>query len=382
MKHLAGKHDQKKHGRPGSNSKFDVSLTDKIQNRSSVYTSLFSAGGAGLEPRMAKGRPDDDGEKEAKKILAQSISKRTAIPCWAVNALVKAWADGTDEPISQLLKKTVSEELDITPSSWDQNQMGEDESRVGVGLAMLADTSIFGKDSPTSSAEAKTWVKKFVRDVYTQTQKFLKENGVEELVLYRGMTIDNVHGTLDDPKTVKIHDNILSSWTSEMVTAAMFGEPWLRDNIVLEARIPASKIFSMARIGIGCFGEAEFVALGDTRQCRVFNRHDSVLANAPIDTGERVEHNGRQVAVYDIANVPETFKRAATRGLEITDENYYYYLGERVPDRSVTPPPAGYFSVRVDGEQHLGRWSKTRTYYPNQRANFNASGWDSVDRQM
>lgn len=113
------------------------------------------------------------------------------------------------------------------------------------------------------------------RAQYVRTQQWLKEKGIKELWLFRGQGWEQ--GKVPkDLKSVKWNGKVtkkrvgiqpLSSWTTDWDTAKGFAA---NDYMAIAAaKVPAKRIFSMPRTGLGCAHESEFVVLGSKDQAMV-----------------------------------------------------------------------------------------------------------------
>lgn len=111
----------------------------------------------------------------------------------------------------------------------------------------------------------------YTRAEYEVTQEFLKENGIESLVVSRGVRLkkDSVDFKQDD--VVDIQMNPLSSWSYLMPWAAKFAQAHnsSEKGVVLHAVVPASAVQSTAFTGRGCLGEHEVILVGHAGQATV-----------------------------------------------------------------------------------------------------------------
>jgi hypothetical protein len=108
----------------------------------------------------------------------------------------------------------------------------------------------------------------YARAEYENTQAFLKESGVTELTLYRGVILSEPIKAGESVQT-----NPLSSWTTNLQTAAFFAEPDnpVAGSQVLAATVPASRVFSTSFSGAGCLSEYEAILLGGTDSPTVYS---------------------------------------------------------------------------------------------------------------
>lgn len=113
-----------------------------------------------------------------------------------------------------------------------------------------------------------------MRATYEHTQDELRERGIRELTLHRGMAWDEDE---EAPQWVKnlpegnsgghtlplSAQNALSSWTSNRDVAYGFGTFETRgaNGIVISATVPADRIYATSMTGQGSFDEREVIAL-------------------------------------------------------------------------------------------------------------------------
>jgi len=115
-----------------------------------------------------------------------------------------------------------------------------------------------------------------VREVYNNTQDFLKENDITELPLFRGNTFlklpENIDAAVFDGKVreLEIAFQPMSSFTADEKFAKEFAayNPATHGageyGMALAARVPANLVLSTAETGMGNLGEAEVLLLGDS----------------------------------------------------------------------------------------------------------------------
>lgn len=100
-----------------------------------------------------------------------------------------------------------------------------------------------------------------INEIYRDTQAQLKDAGVKEVTLFRGMSV---------PHDIEIGDinlkmNPISSFSMHYDTAAGFaGAEGLKDrkSAVIVAKVPSERIFAIAARGMGCLTEAEVIVTG------------------------------------------------------------------------------------------------------------------------
>ena len=379
-KHLIGHHNQKTHGR----SKLHIEVAPGIDNLPSPLTRLFSVGGAGMLPRSSNNFPTDREERDAKKALMVSISERTGIPASAVNELIAAWANSPICPDSVIIRHAVAEEFGRSVPEYE-----EDLRRLStiipisnaMGEARRVDKQSYpyGESTTTDEELAKrvhTWSHIFVKDVYSQTQKFLAENGIKELTLHRGIGYyGKSKEATDVPNEVVVNDKSLSSWTTELGTALGFG------NAVVTTIVPASDVFSMARLGPGSLPEAEVLLLGDKRRCPYHLTGPVDPQNDPLPIKERLIVAGKEHKVYEFADMPENLKPAILK-YGIVKRGEYVGGLPMILGKTSTPQnlPPGYFYYKTGPyhEPSVGKWVSKEPfpyYVPAKETGILSTGW-------
>jgi len=101
-------------------------------------------------------------------------------------------------------------------------------------------------------------VRAYVKYTYQRTQADLKAAGIKEVYLARG--VKNAGNMPIGRGQVRL--NALSSFTRETGYAASWAKEKYPDSRVVVMKVPASRIFSTARTGLGVAHEDEWVVLG------------------------------------------------------------------------------------------------------------------------
>jgi SPP1 gp7 family putative phage head morphogenesis protein len=114
----------------------------------------------------------------------------------------------------------------------------------------------------------------FLRSQYELTQEDLRKAGIKEIALHRGMSFDHMPEWVPDEGAMKKHGTMvkapsarpLSSWsTSADVADSFAGDAEFTDKgygISLSAVVPAARVLSYPKSGMGCHEEDEVVVLG------------------------------------------------------------------------------------------------------------------------
>lgn len=96
----------------------------------------------------------------------------------------------------------------------------------------------------------------YSRIEYENTQKFLRDNKIEYVSVYRGQGATAFPGHYDGPATIMMQP--ANSWSTSLTVASKFGG----GKIIMAARVPASRVLSTAASGRGCLNESEVIIFG------------------------------------------------------------------------------------------------------------------------
>lgn len=112
-----------------------------------------------------------------------------------------------------------------------------------------------------------------LKAVYASTQKVLRDSGVTEVTVARGVSFFDpepfVGGKFKQPQ-VDVRLRGLSSYTGSGTTAREFAG----GGMVIITKVPASQVMSTALTGFGTVGEAEVVVLGGTYRSTLLSAVD------------------------------------------------------------------------------------------------------------
>lgn len=122
-----------------------------------------------------------------------------------------------------------------------------------------------------TEAAAKAKIQRAVTAMYENTQQRLADLGITEVRAYRGFTTEGeVYDDLVRATKTTFATSPLSSWSLDYAIAREFSESYDNDaGLVIEAVIPAKRIYALPSTGVGCLNEYEVVALGGTDPARV-----------------------------------------------------------------------------------------------------------------
>lgn len=149
---------------------------------------------------------------------------------------------------------------------WKDYSLADEAGRAALHLkitevrsthqGMMGDRSLFEADHPTPPSRAVE--RKVVRAMYENTQRKLKEAGIESVTLTRGVRGETKGKKGDD---FDFRASSASSFTTEPSTAHQFGRR-------LATKVPRERILSTYCTGFGCRSESEWVVLGGPGKAR------------------------------------------------------------------------------------------------------------------
>lgn len=120
--------------------------------------------------------------------------------------------------------------------------------------------------------------KAFLMAQYDETQSYLKENGIKELIVYRGQ--QGVHSKLDHGANIDLSMQPLSSFSADSGVAGQFAwssnSPTQKRPAIIAAVVPANRILSLPNTGLGCTMEREVVIVGGKARATVISDPDDV----------------------------------------------------------------------------------------------------------
>lgn len=278
-KHLAGKHDQSRHGiragaatpaqlaarqraAAGRERKRQAAAAAAAANKQPVksFSERFgkSSAPSGMKANDLNAVADDYVLRASEYIypphlkdkVCTNLSDATGIEYDKVNRAIHLWALSSNDNINCLnMQRVAGEIFGANFTNW-QKQKYESAKR--------------NIDSRLSDDEAKT----FLQEMYKQTQADFASKGIKTVVIYRGYNIEHAISA-DEAKNfmrgdkTKIEMNAMSSWTSAKDIASAFGFGGGGNRLVIRIEVPVSRIIATPHTGFGCYSEREFVLLGD-----------------------------------------------------------------------------------------------------------------------
>jgi len=220
------------------------------------------------------GNPGDyDIKEQAMREISEAIAGRTNFDFDDVYNFLDRWNSTSNDTNMQALQiqEIASQRFGTPLSDWQRGQIGkvvaEREEFASIIEAGKRDWYSIWEDSlgkyigPTEYANATEATGAMLDEMYAFTQEQLKEQGIGSVKLYRGFKsfgdaelsafLDANHG-----KALEISGNAIESWTTNREVAENFG------NYVFEVEVPASRVVSTGRTGMGVLHEYEYVISG------------------------------------------------------------------------------------------------------------------------
>lgn len=245
LKHLQGQHDQHSHAH-GSAAITAPTAGVAANQLANFYKGLPS-------PDMGTILPDvphwsSDAQIKVKMDTLRKISEDTGLTANQIGDVMNKWADtSNDSDMKSLsIQQAAADTFDTELSDYQKYRINVVKSNPKYSHEIMLEGDFHPYKTPKDAVAA------VLKSMHAETQKQFKESGVESVVLYRGVT-----STVPDSGTFNLKSNALESWTFSPVVASNFGTH------VIKARVPANRVLSTARTGLGVLNELEVVIIGN-----------------------------------------------------------------------------------------------------------------------
>lgn len=189
-----------------------------------------------------------------KDLICTNLAEKTGFSYEEVNQAIHNWAESSNDTHygSISMQRDAAELFGTELSAWQVEKLNKIENNFSDNFwKNLKLEEIPWKNKEDIAGQNK----KFLKAMYEQTQADLKNRGVTEITLYRGIDLNST-SMFKPGEAIKLESNALESWSASPKVARSFG------NLVIKAVVPADKILSTARTGFGCLNEAEFLIIG------------------------------------------------------------------------------------------------------------------------
>lgn len=232
----------------------------------------------------------------AKMMVQENLAQATGLTPPMTADLVNGWAatSNDNDYRAMWMQKMAAEEFGVPLSQWQQDKLNALEGirADSERLFQTAQMSTPFEAMASSRAGATSEIlggrtqeevgRSFLREQYIATQAFFKEQGVTEVVAYRGQLVKEMDYSLDAPAGVDNPNipeegdllrgagNAMESWSIDQSVAEGFAAPGRGVVGYVERMvIPVERILSTPFTGYGCLAEGEIVVLGGAGQSEV-----------------------------------------------------------------------------------------------------------------
>lgn len=139
----------------------------------------------------------------------------------------------------------------------------------------------------------------FVRAQYEETQQYLKDKEIKELILFRGVGKSATDGLTIEQTDRGVNDRELRMMpTSSLPVSSTVAVNFTKEGGgVISSIVPRERIFSTPRSGVGCTNEGEVVVLGGKMKATVINDgNDTGRFSVPV-------HGKLEELLYEIGKI-------------------------------------------------------------------------------
>jgi len=246
----------------------ELSRDDILWGAAAVFTAVRFEGDTSIDT----GDLETEMGSKASHLMSSETEEIASI---ATRAIIKTWAQSSSDnnvlsvAVQLAVQEKFAELFESDVQSLDY--VNEDVRR--------ASKHIYNSRKPFFDA--------VVGKMYSDTQVALKNSGVEELLLYRGMSFMTEKDTPAEIKSAMnkspnwndaasggrmgwhtksgIRQNPISSWSTDYKTAISFAGQGITDaeaSVMSTATVPRERIFCTSLTGFGCLTESELLVVG------------------------------------------------------------------------------------------------------------------------
>lgn len=180
-----------------------------------------------------------------------------------VNDLVKQWAitSNDENPDSLRVQEAAAKVFGLELTDWQVKKLNEVKKNKPAMWSYKTYTE-------SEAEKPSNRIQEFVKATYHNTQDYLAARGAKTIKVYRGVQSSDYLGLTDTEvrelersgKPVKVQNNALSSWATDIEVAKNFA--YISGSLVIEMEVPIEHVFSTAMTGNGCLNESEVVLIG------------------------------------------------------------------------------------------------------------------------
>lgn len=244
----------------------------------------------------------------AKMMVSEAIAERIGVEPKVVSILINGWAatSNDDDYRAMWMQKMAAEEFGVPLSAWQQDKIDTMErtaaafeaDNLSIPNQLMSPLEAMEHENPNihvwsagTDQDAHEGVgRAFLRAQYDSTQSFFREQGITEVVAYRGQQMSTdvfIPRTESNPNEGHFGsnpsipkegdllpgaDNAMESWSLDQTTAEDFAAfSWGVVGYVERMVIPVERILSTPFTGYGCLAEGEIVVLGGAGQAEIIS---------------------------------------------------------------------------------------------------------------
>ena len=177
------------------------------------------------------------------------LSKITGFSQEQVKLGLKQWRKTSNDSYAAInMQKSASEEFGVPMSDYQKeklnNYQGDNKKERSFGV----------KETPENRDELISQERKLLRTMYNETQKRLKDAGIDKVVVYRGFSSGE---NLPKGQRTRLTSNTLESWTLNQDMAKTYQN-------AVRMEVPVERVLSSYVTGFGTAFESEVVVFGNS----------------------------------------------------------------------------------------------------------------------
>lgn len=216
-----------------------------------------------------------DERSELKDKVSKLVAAATGVDEETASTFVADWAGTSNRGLAaSIIQEEASKMFGVPLSDYQRENLAiytmrrENHFKVNktlnLGEMSLPFELVVGSTrTPMSEEVSRDLTRKALKAMYDQTQAELKQAGVDNITLFRGVKNIKLDVGTGQQRTANLRSNALESWSLSPTIAASFGDT------VLAASFPRERILSTPRSGFGCWPEWECVVIGDSEKDEV-----------------------------------------------------------------------------------------------------------------
>jgi hypothetical protein len=212
-----------------------------------------------------------------------SLSSTTKGAYYLADHLQGAWAYSSASTASQVMQTAVADKFGIDnpfvlPSfTSEEIRTPSGQRREYTNLGIEIPFGLSSREELLRTAASSPAIKAYVDFVYKSTQMLLKGNNIESVEVYRGISFSRSLPAefqfYGDTKRADVNLRPLSSFSSNESIALNFAVESKNSGFKLTSVVPAARIFSVPKAGLGSLDEKEFVIIGGKIRASIYREN-------------------------------------------------------------------------------------------------------------